>query len=208
MRVFPNTGTTPSCPKAIPPTDVQQGHIFSWSHGFLNVYCLVGGSVPRSWGRGGFVLLTLLLPPWGCKPPQLLHAQFNSWLWASTNASIIVRFWQSLSGDSHIRPLCQQALLGICNSLWVWWLYMGWIPGCSNLWMTFPLVLAPHFVSIFPLVSILFPLLRSSEVSTLWSSFYLSFIWSVNCVLGILNFWTNIHVFVTSFKLTFLLHIL
>ena len=24
---------------------------------------------------------------------------------------------------------CQQNLSGICNSVWVWWLYMGWIPG-------------------------------------------------------------------------------
>jgi hypothetical protein len=23
---------------------------------------------------------------------------------------------------------CQQNLSGICNSVWVWWLYMGWIP--------------------------------------------------------------------------------
>jgi hypothetical protein len=23
---------------------------------------------------------------------------------------------------------CQQNLAGICNSVWVWWLFMGWIP--------------------------------------------------------------------------------
>jgi hypothetical protein len=41
-----------------------------------------------------------------------------------------------------------------------------------------PFLQLPHFVSIFPPVSILFPLLRSTEASTLWSSFFLSFIWS------------------------------
>jgi hypothetical protein len=35
-------------------------------------------------------------------------------------------------------------------------------------------------------MSILFPLLRRTEVSTRWSSFFLSFIWSVHQ--GILNF--------------------
>ena len=44
------------------------------------------------------------------------------------------------------------------------------------------------FVSIFLPVSILSPLLRSTEASTLWSSFLLSFMCSVNCILGVLSF--------------------
>jgi hypothetical protein len=36
-------------------------------------------------------------------------------------------------------------------------------------------------------VGILFPLLRRNKVSTLWSSFFLSFMSFVNCVLGILG---------------------
>jgi hypothetical protein len=28
-----------------------------------------------------------------------------------------------------ISASCQQNLSGICNSVWVWWLYTGWIPG-------------------------------------------------------------------------------
>jgi hypothetical protein len=42
-------------------------------------------------------------------------------------------------------------------------------------------------------MGILLPLLRRTEVSILWSSFFLSFIWSVNCILGILSFWATIH---------------
>ena len=44
-----------------------------------------------------------------------------------------------------------------------------------------------------PPVSILFTLLKSSEASTFWSLF-LGFIWSVNCIVGIPNFWANIHI--------------
>ena len=49
-----------------------------------------------------------------------------------------------------------------------------------------PLSLPDSSVTL-PLVFILFPLLSSTEVSTLWSSF-LGFIWSVNCIVGIRGF--------------------
>jgi hypothetical protein len=42
-------------------------------------------------------------------------------------------------------------------------------------------------------MGILFPLLRRPEASTLWTSFFFSFMCFVNCILGILNFWANIH---------------
>jgi hypothetical protein len=37
-------------------------------------------------------------------------------------------------------------------------------------------------------VGILFPILRSNEVSTLWFSFILSFMCFANCIFGILSF--------------------
>jgi hypothetical protein len=40
---------------------------------------------------------------------------------------------------------------------------------------------------------ILFPLLRRIKVSTLWSSFFVSFMCFANCILGIPSFWANIH---------------
>ena len=79
---------------------------------------------------------------------------------------------------------CQPNLASICNSVWVWWLYMGWIPGWGSLWMVFPSITALKFVSVTPSMGILFPILRSSEVSTLWSSFFLSFMCFANCVPG------------------------
>jgi hypothetical protein len=45
----------------------------------------------------------------------------------------------------------------------------------------------------------LIPFLRRTKVSTLWSSFFLSFRWSVNCILGILHFWANIHLSVSAY---------
>ena len=57
-------------------------------------------------------------------------------------------------------------------------------PRWGSLWMVYPSVFALHFVSVSPLVGILFPLLRRT---ILWSSFFLSFLWSMNCTLGILG---------------------
>jgi hypothetical protein len=57
--------------------------------------------------------------------------------------------------------------------------------------MAFPSISAPHFVFIFAPMSILFFLLRRTEVSTLCSSFFLSFMCSVNCILGIPGVWAN-----------------
>jgi hypothetical protein len=46
----------------------------------------------------------------------------------------------------------------------------------------------------------LFPLLRRTEASTLWSSFFLSFILSMSCIMGIPSSVSTYHVcsFVTS----------
>jgi hypothetical protein len=53
------------------------------------------------------------------------------------------------SQEKTISGSCQHALLGIHNSVCVWWLHMGWIPRWGSLWMTFPSVSAPYSVSIF-----------------------------------------------------------
>jgi hypothetical protein len=46
------------------------------------------------------------------------------------------------SEKTAISGSCQQALAGICNSVWVWWLFMGWIPRWNSLWMVIPSVSA------------------------------------------------------------------
>ena len=92
----------------------------------------------------------------------------------------------------------QQSLAGVCNSVWVWWLYMGWIPGWGSLWMVHPFVSAPNFVST-PSMGVLFPTLRRGKVTTLWSSFFLSFMCFARCILGSLSFWVNIHLSVSAY---------
>jgi hypothetical protein len=48
-------------------------------------------------------------------------------------------------------------------------------------------------------MGILFPLLRRTEVTTLCSSFFLSFMCFENCILRILSFWANIHLSVSAY---------
>jgi hypothetical protein len=96
----------------------------------------------------------------------------------------------------------QQNLACICNSVWVWWLIMEWIPGWGSLWGVHPFVLAPNFVSVTPSMGVLFPILRRNEVSTLRYSFFLIFLCFANCILGILSFWANIHLSLSANQVT------
>ena len=106
------------------------------------------------------------------------------------------------SQETAISESCQQNLVGICNRVWVWWLFMGWNPGWGILWMVIPSGSAPNFVSVTPSMGILFPILRRNEVSTHWSSFFLSFMCFANCILDILSFWANIHLSVSAYLMT------
>ena len=73
-----------------------------------------------------------------------------------------------------------------------------------------PHLILPHFFlpllspsqipcSLYPLMIILFPLLNRDAASTLGSSFFLSILWSVSCILGILSFGANIHESVSTY---------
>jgi hypothetical protein len=96
----------------------------------------------------------------------------------------------------------QQNLAGIYNNVCVWWLIMGWILGWYSLWMVHPFVSAPNIVSVTASMGVLFPILRKGELSTLWSSFFLSFMCFANCTLGILSFWANIHLSVSTYQVS------
>jgi hypothetical protein len=107
-----------------------------------------------------------------------------------------------VSQETAISGSFQQNLAGICNSVCVLRLIMGWIPRWGSLWMVLLSISAPNFVSVTPSMGILFPILRRNEVSTLWSSFFLSFMCFANCILGILSFWTNIHLSVSAYHVS------
>ena len=87
---------------------------------------------------------------------------------------------------------CQQSLVGIRSSVWFFWLFMRWIPRWSSLWMVIPSVSASHYVAVTPSMGILFLILIRIKVSTLWSSFFLSFVCFAICILGIPRFCANI----------------
>jgi hypothetical protein len=55
------------------------------------------------------------------------------------------------SQETAISGSCQQNLAGICNSVWVWWLFMGWIPGWGK---SLPSLSTPNFVSVTPSMGI------------------------------------------------------
>jgi hypothetical protein len=106
------------------------------------------------------------------------------------------------SYETVITGSLQQNLSGICNSVWVWWLIMGWIPRWGRLWIVHPFILAPNFVSVTSFMDILFPILRRNEVSTHCSSLFLIFLYFVNCILGVLCFWANSHLSVSAYLMT------
>jgi hypothetical protein len=65
--------------------------------------------------------------------------------------------------------------------------------------MVIPTVYTSLFLSVTPSMGILYSLLRRIVVSTLWSSFSLSFMGFVNCILGISSFCSNIHLSVSEY---------
>jgi hypothetical protein len=84
---------------------------------------------------------------------------------------------------------------------------MGWIPGYGSLYMVHPFISAPNFVSVTPSMGVLFPNLRRGIVSTLQSSFFLSFMCLANYILylGYPRFGANIHLSVNTYCVSFFL---
>jgi hypothetical protein len=94
------------------------------------------------------------------------------------------------SKETAISGSCQQNISGICSTVWIWWLFVGWIPevGAVSVWSFLPSFSTLKFVSLTHSMGILFPILRRNEVSTLWSSSFLSVMCFSSCILGILSF--------------------
>ena len=87
---------------------------------------------------------------------------------------------------------------------------MGWIPGYGSLYMVHPFISAPNFVSVTPSMGVLFPNLRRGIVSTLQSSFFLSFMCLANYILylGYPRFGANIHLSVNTYCVSFFVNVL
>ena len=105
------------------------------------------------------------------------------------------------SQETVISESFQQNLAGICNSVCVWWLIMGWTPRWGSLWMVNPFILALNVVSAIPSMDTLLSILGRNEISMNCSSFLIFFCFG-SCILVILGFWDNIHLPVSACKVT------
>jgi hypothetical protein len=99
-------------PRAPPPIDDRLGHPLL--HMQLEPWlppCVFFGWWFSPWELWGYWLAHIVVPPMGLQTPSVpwllsyweLCAQSSGWLWTST--SVLVRHWQSISGDSYIRLL-------------------------------------------------------------------------------------------------------
>ena len=152
-------------------------YICGWSHGFLHVYSLVGGLVP---GRSGVPVGSYCCSSYGAANPFSSLGTFSSsftgdpvlvqWMTVSIHFCICQALTKPLrrklyqaSVSKHLLASTIVSGFGVC----VW---DGSLSG-GSLWMAFPSFSALHFVSVSPPMGIVIPLLRGTEVSTLWSSF-------------------------------------
>ena len=148
---------------------------------------------------------------WMGGPIPQLGAVPNLWIWSLQVLSPLCWVFQLMS-----------SLLGSGNLLYLWHLGLSSVYPHSSLLHTsvqFPNLLyfcpvyshtlsCPLFV-LFPFQVppslyfpwLFFPLLSRTEASTLGSLFFLHFIWSVSCVLGILIFLANIHLSVSTYHM-------
>ena len=120
-------------PRASFPTDAQQGRpllYINQKHGSLHGYSLVGSLDP---GSSGWLILFFL---WVANPFSSFSSFPNSSI-GDPMLSLMVccehpPLYLSGSGrasqETAISGSCQQALIGISNTVWVWCLYMEWIP--------------------------------------------------------------------------------
>jgi hypothetical protein len=162
-----------------PPVDVQQGDLLL--HMQLELWVLpclllVSGLLPGSSEWSGWLILLLFL--WVANHLSSF-SPFSNYSFGnpvplslevgSEHLLLYLSGFGRASQEMAISGFCQQALVSIHSSVWVLCLYIGWIRRSDSLWIAFASVSAPHFVSIFPPLSILFPLLRT-ETFTFWSS--------------------------------------
>ena len=168
-------------------------NVCSWSH----VHSFIDGLVPgSSWGTGWLILLFFL---WGLQPPStplvlsitplLGNPCSVQWLSANFLLCICICIVLYLAGPLRRQPyqtpfsihfLASTRVYEFSDCIWdesPCGLVTGWPFLQSLLYTLSPYLPCEYFV-----------FLRSTEAPTIWSSFFLSFMWSVNCILVIWSF--------------------
>jgi hypothetical protein len=177
-------------------------YIYRWSH----MYSLVGGLVPGN--SRGVWLVDIVVLPTGLQTlsaPSVLSLTLSlgtphsvQWLAVSIYLCICKALAGPLRKQLYQAPFSKHFLVSTMVSEFGDFIWdespgatvSGWSLLQSRLCTLYPYLLP---------WTILFPLLRRTKASTLWSSYFLSFMWPMNCILGIPSFWANIHLSVSAY---------
>jgi hypothetical protein len=163
------------------------------SHSGLKIWRLVGGPIPQTGALPNLWIWSLQVLPPLCWAFQLISSLLSS-------GSLLISLHLGLAGHYPEFPIfhCYTPLFNFLTLF----ISSPSLPISDPA----PFPLSPplfHPSPSNPLlavsVNILFPLLRRTEAATFCSSFFLSFIWSVNCILGIPSTWANIHLSVSAY---------
>jgi hypothetical protein len=109
-------------------------YICSWGQGSIHMYSLVGSLVPGSSGVSGWLIFFFYL--WVTNPFSSFSSFSNASIgvqWLAVNIHLCICQAVAEPLRRQLSGSCQQAYLGIYNSVWVWCLYMGWIPSWGSL---------------------------------------------------------------------------
>jgi len=102
-----------------------------WSHRSIPVFSWHGGSPWELWG-GGVWLIDIVVLPMGFRPLRSFSSFSNSSIGnlllgpmaGYKHPHLYLSGSDRASQETAISSSCQQTLLGIHNSVWVWWLYV------------------------------------------------------------------------------------
>jgi hypothetical protein len=143
-------------PRASPPIDNQTGHPLL----HMQLEPQVPPCVFFDWWFSpkelwGYWLVHIDVPPMGLQTPSApyilsLASSLGTlcsiqWMTVSIHFCICQADTGRAPQETAISDSCQQALVGICHSVWVWCLFMGWIPKWGSFWMVVPSDSAPNF---------------------------------------------------------------
>jgi hypothetical protein len=119
------------------------------------------------------------------------------WLASSIHLCICQALAEPLRRQLYQTPVSKHLLASTIVSGFGNCIRDGFLGGAVSGWPFLQSLL--HTFSLYLLPWVFVPILRRMEVSTLCSYFFLSFMWSVNCILGIPSFWANIHLSVSAY---------
>jgi hypothetical protein len=150
-----------------------------------------------------------------CGPIPQLGAMTNLWIWSLQVLSPLCWVFQLMSSllgpgsfllSWHLGPSggFSQFPIPLCYTPMFNFLTLCTFPLCPStldpalFFPSPPPLFSPSLVHSLPPMIILSPLLNSTEASKLWSFFFLTFIWSVSCIMCISSFFPNIHLSVNT----------